>query len=139
MSVQLTDDQFSDMGKSHSCCLWTTVHVTSVLRFSGSHQLHHCPAGKQLNVQLLFSLSWSHLTGHCWDKSSSTSTPLLRLDEGDLTVRRQVPDHFVEPVTEAEIKKERSQSLEYYFILLLCQLPHRMNLISCGLITISGN
>lgn len=78
-------------------------------------KLHHCPAGRRPSAQrlLLCPYACCHLAGHCWDKSCSTTAPLLRLEEGDLAVRRQVPNHFVEPVTETEIEKQVAWSIHW--------------------------
>ena len=48
-----------------------------------------------------------HLAGHGWDEGCSTTAPLLRLDEGDLAVRSEIPDHFVKSVAEAAALKEQ--------------------------------
>lgn len=72
-------------------------------------------------LPLLCQHACSHLTGHCWDKGCSTTAPLLWLDEGDLAVRCEVPNNFVEPVTETSKKKavcllyRTSQCILFFF------------------------
>lgn len=57
----------------------------------------------QRTQRLLCQYAGGHLAGHCRDEGGPAAAPLLRLDEGDLAVRSEIPDDFMEPVTETEL------------------------------------
>lgn len=65
------------------------------------------PAPLREQLSLMRQYACGHLTGHRRDKSCSTTAALLWLNEGDLTVRSEIPDHFVKSVAEAAMLKEQ--------------------------------
>lgn len=60
---------------------------------------------------LLRQRARSHLAGHGGDEGGSAAAALLRLQEGDLAAGREVPHDFVEPVAEAETRRQVSDNL----------------------------
>lgn len=89
-----------------------------------------CPGGRTVHrtTPLLCQHASCHLTGHCRDKSCPTAAPLLRLDEGDLAVRCQLPDDFVEPVLETG--REEQEASCATSVISLSTLLHLLPLFS---------